>query len=89
MSLVSPFRSISNHFMMYAILMLIFLPKPTYTHPDNRKCSAQTSYMIIQNLTHENSLHIITENGTYSAIQVNRLFNIKIHMPILLRNTSL
>jgi len=73
MSLVSPFRSISNHFMTYAILMLIFLPKPTDTHPDNRKCSAQTNYMLTQNLTHENSLHIITENAAYSAVQVNKL----------------
>jgi len=69
--------------------MLIFLPKPTDTHPDNRKCPAQTSYMITQNVTHENSLHIITENGAYSAIQVNKLFSIKTHMLILLRNTSL
>jgi len=76
--------------MMYAILMLIFLPKkPTDTHPDNRKCSAQTSYIIKQNLTHENSLHIINENGAYSAIQVNKLINIRKYMLILLRNTSL
>jgi len=70
--------------------MLIFPPKkPTDTHPYNRKCSAQTSYMTTQNLTHENSLHIITENGAYSAIQVHKLFSIKTHMLILLRNTSL
>jgi len=76
--------------MTYAILMLIFLPKkPKDTHPDNRKCSAQTSYMITQNLTHENSLHIITENGAYSVIQVNKLFSIKTQMLILLRYTSL
>jgi len=70
--------------------MLIFLPKKsTDTHLDNRKCSAQTSYMITQNLTHENSLHIITDYGAYSAIQVNKLVSIKTHMLILLRNTSL
>jgi hypothetical protein len=83
MCLVSPFRSISNHFMTYTISMLIFLPKkPKDTHPDNRKCSAQTSYIITQNFTHDNSLHIITENGAYSSIQVNKLFSIKTHMII-------